>query len=202
MRMSDGVEWGVHVCALLATVPPAGALPAAKLAEFHGVPAVYLAKHLQALGRAGVLETVKGPRGGYRLARPATEITLLDVVEAIDGDEPAFRCSEIRRRGPASMPARYYPKPCGIHTAFDRADEAWRGAAARDDGRRPGHGDAARRDTASRREGRALARRRGQELMSPFPATHRDEFVVGGPKELLSDRHAGACRGWPCCAGP
>ena len=76
MRLSDGVEWGVHVCTVLAIVPPDRALPAAKLAEFHGVPAAYLAKHLQALARAGVLETTKGPKGGYRLARPATEITL------------------------------------------------------------------------------------------------------------------------------
>jgi Rrf2 family protein len=126
MRLSDGVEWGVHVCTLLATLPADGALPAAKLAEFHDVPAAYLAKHLQALARAGVLQTAKGPRGGYRLSRPPAEITILDVVEAIDGDEPAFRCTEIRRRGPTAMPARYYPHPCGIHAAFDRADEVWR----------------------------------------------------------------------------
>ena len=126
MRLSDGVEWGVHVCALLATLPEDGALPAAKLAEFHGVPAAYLGKHLQALARAGVLQTAKGPRGGYRLSRAPADITILDVVEAIDGDEPAFRCAEIRRRGPTAMPARYYPHPCGIHTAFDRADEVWR----------------------------------------------------------------------------
>ena len=126
MRMSDGVEWGIHVCSLLSALPPDRALPAAKLAEYHGVPAAYLAKHLQALARAGVLETVKGPKGGYRLARPATEITLLDVVEAIDGDEPAFRCSEIRRRGPASVPAREYKGLCGINRAFLDADEAWR----------------------------------------------------------------------------
>ena len=75
MKLSDGVEWGVHVCSLLAVLPPDSALPAARLAEYHGVPSAYLAKHLQALARAGVLETVKGPRGGYRLARPATEIT-------------------------------------------------------------------------------------------------------------------------------
>jgi len=130
MRMSDGVEWGVHACTLLATLPGDSALPASKLAEYHGVPAAYLAKHLQALARAGVLETVKGPRGGYRLARPATEITLADVVEAIDGAEPAFRCSEIRRRGPTAMPAREYTKPCGIHAAFDRADEVWRAELA------------------------------------------------------------------------
>lgn len=126
MRLSDGVEWGVHACSLLALLPPGRALPAAKLAEYHGVPAAYMAKHLQALARAGVVETAKGPRGGYRLARPAAEITLLDVVEAIDGAAPAFRCTEIRRRGPAAAPAREYRGLCGINRAFLRADEAWR----------------------------------------------------------------------------
>jgi Rrf2 family protein len=77
-----------------------------------------------------VLDTVKGPRGGYRLARPPAEITVLDVVEAIDGAEPAFRCAEIRRRGPAAVPAREYKLPCGIHRAFTRADTAWRNELA------------------------------------------------------------------------
>jgi len=126
VKLSDGVEWGVHVCTLLAVLPSDTALPAAKLAEYHGVPPAYLAKHLQALARAEVLETVKGPRGGYRLARPPAEITVLDVVEAIDGDEPAFRCTEIRRRGPTAVSAREYRLPCGVHRAFTRADDAWR----------------------------------------------------------------------------
>ena len=130
MKLSDGVEWGVHACVLLAVLPADAALPAARLAEYHGVPSAYLAKHLQALARAGVLETVKGPRGGYRLARPPAEITVLAVVEAIDGDEPAFRCTEIRRRGPTAMPAREYRLPCGIHRVFTRADEAWRAELA------------------------------------------------------------------------
>jgi Rrf2 family protein len=128
VKLSDGVEWGVHVCTLLAVLPPDAALPAARLAEYHGVPSAYLAKHLQALAREGVLETVKGPRGGYRLARPAVDITVLDVVEAIDGDESAFRCTEIRRRGPTAVPAREYRLPCGVERAFTRADEAWRKA--------------------------------------------------------------------------
>src|SRR5437879_10218288 len=108
MQLGQGVEWALHCCTVLAIVPADQTLPAAKLAEYHGVPAAYLAKHLQALARADVLETVKGPRGGYRLARPASEITMLEIVEAIDGEEPAFRCTEIRRRGPAAMPAREY----------------------------------------------------------------------------------------------
>jgi Rrf2 family protein len=126
MRLSDGVEWGTHCCVLLAVVPPPGALPAARLAEYHGVPAAYLAKHLQALARAGVVETVKGPRGGYRLARRAADVTLLDVVEAIDGPVPAFRCTEIRQRGPAAVAPREYRAACAIHAAMQRADAAWR----------------------------------------------------------------------------
>jgi Rrf2 family protein len=107
-------------------VPPGHALPAARLAEYHGVPAAYLAKHLQALARAGLVETTKGPKGGYRLARAASDISMLDVVEAIEGEAPAFRCTEIRRRGPSAVPAREYRTMCAIHVAMNRADEAWR----------------------------------------------------------------------------
>jgi DNA-binding IscR family transcriptional regulator len=56
---------------------------------------------------------------------------VLEVVEAIDGEESAFRCTEIRRRGPLAMPAREYTTPCGIHRAFTRADEVWRAELAK-----------------------------------------------------------------------
>ena len=131
MRLSEGVEWGLHCVVLAAMLPDDAALPAGRLGEYHDVPTAYLAKHLQALSRAGVLEAVPGPRGGYRLARPATAITVLDVVEAIDGVEPAFRCTEIRRQGPARLPAREYRVPCSIHVVMDRADAAWRAQLAR-----------------------------------------------------------------------
>jgi Rrf2 family protein len=126
MKLSEGVEWGTHCAAFLAMVPPGSALPAGRLAEFHGVPTAYLAKHLQAMSRAGLLESVPGPRGGYRLARAAEAISLLDVVEAIDGPTPAFRCTEIRQRGPAGRPPREYRVQCAIHAAMNRADDAWR----------------------------------------------------------------------------
>lgn len=124
--MSDGVEWAIHCCTMLAFVDADQAMPAAKLAEYHGVPPAYLAKHLQALVRAGVCESVPGPKGGFRLARSAAEITLLDVTLAVDGDETAFRCTEIRQRGPASQPASCYPTACGIASTMWRAEEAWR----------------------------------------------------------------------------
>jgi Rrf2 family protein len=126
VKLSDGVEWSIHCCTVLALLPEGTAMPAAKLAEFHGVPAAYLAKHLQALGRAGIVESTQGPRGGYRLARPAKEITLLDIVVAVEGDEPAFRCTEIRQRGPGAIAEREYRIPCGIARAMWRAEDAWR----------------------------------------------------------------------------
>ena len=97
-----------------------------RLAEFHDVPPAYLAKALQALARHGIVESVAGRRGGYRLARPARDITLLDVVEAIDGDDSTFRCTEIRRRGPSRVAQRQYLPVCTIAAAMYRADEAWR----------------------------------------------------------------------------
>jgi Rrf2 family protein len=130
MRMSDGVEWMVHCCSLLAALPPGQALPAAKLAEFHEVPPAYLAKHLQAASAAGIVESVAGRRGGYRLARPAGEVSLLDIVLAVDGDDTAFRCSEIRQRGPVRGPATIYRRPCGIARAMWRAEDAWRAELA------------------------------------------------------------------------
>jgi Rrf2 family protein len=126
MKMSDGVEWTAHACALLAAMPSGVGLPANALAEFHALAPAYMAKHMQALARAGVVESVRGASGGYRLARPAAEISLWDIVEAIEGDEPAFRCSEIRQQGPCSNPQGDFRRPCEIHAAFGKAEMAWR----------------------------------------------------------------------------
>src|SRR5690606_35413284 len=82
--------------------------------------------HLQATAAAGITETVPGPRGGYRLARPAAEVSVLDVVLAVDGEETAFRCSEIRQQGPTAGPPSLYRTPCGIARAMWRAEDAWR----------------------------------------------------------------------------
>ena len=81
-KTSEPVEWALHCATVLAGLGPGRTLPAAKLAELHGLPAAYLAKTLQAMARHGVVEAVPGRRGGYRLARPPEGVTLLDVVEA------------------------------------------------------------------------------------------------------------------------
>lgn len=129
--MSDGVEWALHCCTVLAVVPTDGpGLTAARLAEFHGVPGAYLAKHLQAMTRAGILEAVPGRRGGYRLARAASDITMLDVLDAVEGSSRAFRCSEIRQRGPAALAPKEYRLPCGVARAMYAAEAAYRASLA------------------------------------------------------------------------
>lgn len=128
MKLSDGVETGIHCAAMLAGIDDGAAIPAASLANFHGVSPSYLLKQLAKLVEAGLFESVPGPSGGYRLAKPATAITLLDIVLAIEGREPAFRCNEIRRAGPDPLPDGAYPHPCGIKMAMLRAEKAYRTA--------------------------------------------------------------------------
>lgn len=126
MKLSEGVEWSAHCAIVLAGLPARATMSGSSLAELHGISESYLVKHLQALVRAGILESVPGPRGGFRLARSPDHVTLLDVVQAIDGPEPAFRCTEIRQRGPVALPPTAYPLPCRIHAAMARAEGAWR----------------------------------------------------------------------------
>lgn len=126
MKLSEGIEQAIHCMTMLAHLTDGGTLSAAALAEFHGVSPSYLLKHLQALSAAKLVDTVPGPRGGYRLARLPAEITLLDIVLAVEGPQPAFRCQEIRQRGPAPLPSRYFDKPCGIAAAMLSAERAYR----------------------------------------------------------------------------
>jgi Rrf2 family protein len=128
MKLSEGVEWGLHCVNVLAALPPGATLPTKVLAECYGLSETYLSKHLQALTNARIIESLPGPRGGYRLQRPPQEITVLEVVEAIDGREPLFRCTEIRQQGPLAHESKAYRLPCTIHVTMARAEKAWREA--------------------------------------------------------------------------
>jgi Rrf2 family protein len=130
MRIAEGVEWAVHLCGVLGVVPDGFDLPASRLAEFHELPPAYLAKHLQALSRAGIVTASRGVSGGYRLSKPAANITLLDITLAIEGSEPAFRCTEIRQQGPCAAAPAACKHHCPIAKAFLDAETQWRKALA------------------------------------------------------------------------
>jgi Rrf2 family protein len=117
----------VHVLLTFAWLDDDEPVPASQLAASHDLPPAYLNKQLQALVRAGLLESLPGARGGFRLARPPSAITLMDVVVAIEGPEQAFRCTEIRQRGMGeTMPRSMFDAPCEIHASLQRAELAWR----------------------------------------------------------------------------
>jgi len=129
VKLSGGVEWALHCCVVLTAA--AEPVPASRLAQLHDVSATYLAKQLQALSRAGLVQSTQGKSGGYVLTRSPQEITMLDVVEAIDGPGSPFTCTEIRQRGPMATPPEACTAPCPIARAMSDADQAWRATLQR-----------------------------------------------------------------------
>jgi Rrf2 family protein len=126
MQLSSHVEWAIHCCVVLAGLGPDDRLSTKTLADFHGVPKEYLSKALQALSAAKIVEGTLGPSGGYRLARTPRHITLLAIVESVEGRESSFRCQEIRGNNPCLKRGEKPTGVCAIARAMYRADEAWR----------------------------------------------------------------------------
>lgn len=85
MRLTRASSYALHAVVYMAGQKKDGPTPSHIIAQKRGIPERFLLKVLKPLVSAQVLYSVKGPNGGYRLARPATEITILDVLEAVDG---------------------------------------------------------------------------------------------------------------------
>jgi Rrf2 family transcriptional regulator, iron-sulfur cluster assembly transcription factor len=81
------------------------------LAKELGIPGPYLAKILQSLAQSGILESVRGPKGGFRFAKAPTLITVGDVVEALEGPEAMDRCA-------MGFPGCGPENPCPMHIAW------------------------------------------------------------------------------------
>jgi Rrf2 family protein len=128
VKLAGGVEWAIHCAVVLSRSD--SPVTAQRLAEYHGVSRTYLAKNLQALSRAGLVRTTEGRDGGYVLNRDAAAMTVLDVVQAIDGQEPAFRCTEIRQNGPFGAKPAECREMCSIARVMANAEQAWRAALA------------------------------------------------------------------------
>ncbi|MFE9097949.1 RrF2 family transcriptional regulator [Streptomyces sp. NPDC007264] len=124
--MSGGVEWALHCCVVLTSVREP--VPAARLAQLHDVSPTYLAKQLQALSRAGLVRSLQGKSGGYVLTRSPAQITVLDVVDAVEGPGAAFVCTEVRQRGPLAARPEECTEPCAIARAMAAAETARREA--------------------------------------------------------------------------
>ena len=89
------VEYGLHCLLYLVDLPQEVVPSSRDLAEFQGVSPSYAAKLFTQLEKAGLVASSEGTAGGYRLARPVDEITVLDVVDALEGGKPLFQCRKI-----------------------------------------------------------------------------------------------------------
>ena len=87
------------------------------ISEQQGLPSHYLSKILQSLVKAKILESAKGPTGGFWLAKPTNQIRLAHIVDAIDGMEVVDQCGLGLKKCDAD-------KPCAIHNQFKPHREA------------------------------------------------------------------------------
>jgi Rrf2 family protein len=94
LRLSKKADYALLSMRHLAADPDRDAVSTRELAEAYDIPAELLAKVLQQLVRARLLASHQGIRGGYGLARPASTISVADVILAIDGPLMVTACSD------------------------------------------------------------------------------------------------------------
>jgi Rrf2 family cysteine metabolism transcriptional repressor len=92
MMFSTKAEYGVRVMANLAARNGDAPVSLGSIAEAEGLPLAYLEHLVQRLRRAGLVESRRGAHGGYTLARPAGEITMAEVVAALEGEIAPIEC--------------------------------------------------------------------------------------------------------------
>ena len=92
MMFSTKAEYGIRVLVDLAQREGAQPVPLGDIAEANGLPLAYLEHLVARLRKAGLVESRRGARGGYLLGRPADEITMSEVVEALEGSIAPIEC--------------------------------------------------------------------------------------------------------------
>ncbi len=92
MRITRWGEYGILCALFLAQKNSSTPIGASDIAEARGIPMQYAQQILHRLRKGGVISTVRGPKGGYRLARPAEQITLRQILAAAEGDTLELIC--------------------------------------------------------------------------------------------------------------
>jgi len=92
MMFSTKAEYGVRVMVELARRSGGEPIPLAEIAANDGLPLAYLEHLVARLRKAGLVDSRRGSRGGYLLARPASQITMAEVVEALEGSIAPIEC--------------------------------------------------------------------------------------------------------------
>jgi Rrf2 family protein len=126
MRLELTKRGDYAVRAMLALTRGAGngLLSARRISDAMDIPVRFLPQVLADLQRAGLIEAAPGRAGGYRLSRDPEALTLLEVIEAVEGDSRRVSC--VLRGGPCGKDGF-----CDVHDVFFEGQEALRGTFAR-----------------------------------------------------------------------
>jgi Rrf2 family iron-sulfur cluster assembly transcriptional regulator len=111
MIYSRSAEYAIRAFVHLAQVPDGKYAMVKNVAEQEEIPAHFLAKILQQLARKGLLRSSKGPTGGFALKVEASEIRLVDIVEALDGLAPYQDCA-------MGLSECHDEMPCAVHDSW------------------------------------------------------------------------------------
>jgi len=111
MIYSRSAEYAIRAFVHLARVPEGKFAMVKQIAEEEAIPSHFLAKILQQLARKGLLRSSKGPTGGFSLRTPAKDVTLLNIVESLDGLQEYQRCASGLAECNDDM-------PCGMHESW------------------------------------------------------------------------------------
>lgn len=127
--ISTGVEYALHSLLYLSQPINAKGASVRDLAELQHIPTDYLAKIFTKLHKAGIVIATEGIKGGFSLAKTADQISIHDVIIAIDNYKPLFKCKEIRST------CTLFDKPaptwatsgvCAIHAVILNAEQQLR----------------------------------------------------------------------------
>ena len=93
MRLSTKGRYSVTAMMDLAIHDQAGPVTLADISQCQGISLSYLEQLFSRLRKAGLVKGVRGPGGGYRLAKPATDISIAEIINAVDESVDVTRCS-------------------------------------------------------------------------------------------------------------
>lgn len=85
MLLSKAAGYAINGLVFIAVRDDATSIGVREIAEFHGISRSYLAKIFHVLSRSGIVQSLRGVHGGYRLSRSPEAITIADIVTAVDG---------------------------------------------------------------------------------------------------------------------
>ncbi|WP_271000830.1 Rrf2 family transcriptional regulator [Listeria seeligeri] len=99
MKYSKATNYALHTMVYLANLSAEKSVGVKELASKQNVSPTYLSKVLTMLVKADFVESITGVNGGYKLAKPATNISFLDVIQAIEGKMAFFHCDPKNHAG-------------------------------------------------------------------------------------------------------